>query len=275
MTQPSGWYDDPNDADLLRYWDGVVWTSHVAPAEVTHGGPVRHRGGPGPRQHRAATAARAGRGSTAGTGQHGAAAARRPTVAGRPARPPAADHPRRRPPVRLVAARRRPDRRRGDLRGPHRAGDVPGARPCRRHHVRLLPRQHRRGAERRHAAARSRRAGLAPCCRSAWPASSSTWPTRSCCSPGIGTTPGRRLVGISVRLRERPGAAAAVGGGAADVRQGGRQHRRAAAGRRPPRQPLHDPGLALAAVGRAPAGPARQGRPPPTSSSASSRAGTA
>ena len=31
MTQPSGWYDDPNDAGLLRYWDGVVWTSHVAP----------------------------------------------------------------------------------------------------------------------------------------------------------------------------------------------------------------------------------------------------
>ena len=31
MTQPSGWYDDPNDADQLRYWDGVVWTDHVAP----------------------------------------------------------------------------------------------------------------------------------------------------------------------------------------------------------------------------------------------------
>ena len=31
MTQPSGWYDDPNDADQLRYWDGVVWTDHAAP----------------------------------------------------------------------------------------------------------------------------------------------------------------------------------------------------------------------------------------------------
>jgi uncharacterized RDD family membrane protein YckC len=31
MTQPSGWYDDPNDAGQLRYWDGVVWTDHVAP----------------------------------------------------------------------------------------------------------------------------------------------------------------------------------------------------------------------------------------------------
>ena len=29
--QPSGWYDDPSDPDLLRYWDGVMWTSHTAP----------------------------------------------------------------------------------------------------------------------------------------------------------------------------------------------------------------------------------------------------
>lgn len=26
----SGWYDDPHDENLLRYWDGVVWTEHVA-----------------------------------------------------------------------------------------------------------------------------------------------------------------------------------------------------------------------------------------------------
>lgn len=32
MTQqPSGWYDDPGDPEVLRYWDGVVWTSHCAP----------------------------------------------------------------------------------------------------------------------------------------------------------------------------------------------------------------------------------------------------
>jgi uncharacterized RDD family membrane protein YckC len=31
MTQPSGWYDDPQDPSQLRYWDGVVWTSHVSP----------------------------------------------------------------------------------------------------------------------------------------------------------------------------------------------------------------------------------------------------
>lgn len=31
VTQrPSGWYDDPHDENLLRYWDGVVWTEHVA-----------------------------------------------------------------------------------------------------------------------------------------------------------------------------------------------------------------------------------------------------
>jgi uncharacterized RDD family membrane protein YckC len=31
MTQPSGWYDDPKDPTQLRYWDGVVWSSHVTP----------------------------------------------------------------------------------------------------------------------------------------------------------------------------------------------------------------------------------------------------
>ena len=30
MTQqPSGWYDDPQNPDALRYWDGVLWTEHV------------------------------------------------------------------------------------------------------------------------------------------------------------------------------------------------------------------------------------------------------
>lgn len=32
MTQqPSGWYEDPHDPSLYRYWDGVVWTDRVAP----------------------------------------------------------------------------------------------------------------------------------------------------------------------------------------------------------------------------------------------------
>lgn len=29
MSQPSGWYDDPRNPDLLRYWDGVLWTEHT------------------------------------------------------------------------------------------------------------------------------------------------------------------------------------------------------------------------------------------------------
>jgi uncharacterized RDD family membrane protein YckC len=32
MTQqPAGWYDDPEDPSQLRYWDGVLWSSHVSP----------------------------------------------------------------------------------------------------------------------------------------------------------------------------------------------------------------------------------------------------
>ena len=31
MTQPAGWYDDPQDPNQLRYWDGVLWSTHVSP----------------------------------------------------------------------------------------------------------------------------------------------------------------------------------------------------------------------------------------------------
>lgn len=32
MTQrPSGWYEDPEDPDQLRYWDGVLWSSRQMP----------------------------------------------------------------------------------------------------------------------------------------------------------------------------------------------------------------------------------------------------
>jgi len=31
MTQTPGWYDDPQDPTQLRYFDGVVWSSHVTP----------------------------------------------------------------------------------------------------------------------------------------------------------------------------------------------------------------------------------------------------
>lgn len=29
----SGWYDDPQDPANLRYWDGVAWTAHVTPKQ--------------------------------------------------------------------------------------------------------------------------------------------------------------------------------------------------------------------------------------------------
>jgi len=34
MTQPSEWYDDPQDPSKLRYWDGVIWTDHVTPKQA-------------------------------------------------------------------------------------------------------------------------------------------------------------------------------------------------------------------------------------------------
>ena len=33
-TTPAGWYPDPNGPGTLRYWDGVVWTEHVAPGSL-------------------------------------------------------------------------------------------------------------------------------------------------------------------------------------------------------------------------------------------------
>jgi len=32
MTTPANWYPDPQDSSQLRYWDGLNWTEHVAPA---------------------------------------------------------------------------------------------------------------------------------------------------------------------------------------------------------------------------------------------------
>lgn len=32
MSHPAGWYPDPSDPSLQRYWDGVQWTPHTAPA---------------------------------------------------------------------------------------------------------------------------------------------------------------------------------------------------------------------------------------------------
>jgi hypothetical protein len=36
MTQtPAGWYVDPQDATLFRYWDGAAWTEHRSPRGPT------------------------------------------------------------------------------------------------------------------------------------------------------------------------------------------------------------------------------------------------
>jgi len=32
----AGWYEDPMDASLLRWWDGAEWTAHTAPAHEVH-----------------------------------------------------------------------------------------------------------------------------------------------------------------------------------------------------------------------------------------------
>lgn len=33
MSQQPGWYDDPQDIEVLRYWDGVQWTNHTSPRQ--------------------------------------------------------------------------------------------------------------------------------------------------------------------------------------------------------------------------------------------------
>ncbi|WP_122261655.1 RDD family protein [Ornithinimicrobium cerasi] len=33
MSQQAGWYDDPQNAENLRYWDGVQWTDHTSPKQ--------------------------------------------------------------------------------------------------------------------------------------------------------------------------------------------------------------------------------------------------
>jgi hypothetical protein len=31
MATPQGWYADPNDPTIVRWWDGQQWTSHTHP----------------------------------------------------------------------------------------------------------------------------------------------------------------------------------------------------------------------------------------------------
>jgi len=40
MSQPAGWYDDPQEPDLLRYWDGTQWTTHTSPRHRPQAGPA-------------------------------------------------------------------------------------------------------------------------------------------------------------------------------------------------------------------------------------------
>lgn len=42
--QAPGWYDDPQQPDQLRYFDGVVWTQHVAPRRTRTGGAAADAG---------------------------------------------------------------------------------------------------------------------------------------------------------------------------------------------------------------------------------------
>lgn len=38
-TTPAGWYQDPQDPSLQRYWDGSTWTQHTAPAATVVASP--------------------------------------------------------------------------------------------------------------------------------------------------------------------------------------------------------------------------------------------
>ena len=31
-TPPAGWYHDPHEPSVLRYWTGAQWTTHIEPA---------------------------------------------------------------------------------------------------------------------------------------------------------------------------------------------------------------------------------------------------
>jgi hypothetical protein len=33
---PAGWYLDPTNPSIQRYWDGTVWTEHAHPAAPEH-----------------------------------------------------------------------------------------------------------------------------------------------------------------------------------------------------------------------------------------------
>ncbi|CCW14430.1 DUF2510 domain-containing protein [Rhodococcus aetherivorans] len=41
MNQPAGWYPDPGDPSLVRYWDGTAWSPRTAPKFSTPAPPPR------------------------------------------------------------------------------------------------------------------------------------------------------------------------------------------------------------------------------------------
>lgn len=36
---PAGWYDDPTDPTLLRWWDGLTWADHICSKQEPVGKP--------------------------------------------------------------------------------------------------------------------------------------------------------------------------------------------------------------------------------------------
>lgn len=67
MTQPAGWYDDPQDPSALRYWDGVEWTRHTSPKQR----PGMEQAGGGQQQGQGTQGAPQGGGQHGGWGQQG------------------------------------------------------------------------------------------------------------------------------------------------------------------------------------------------------------